>query len=91
MKKHYSLFLTLQPYVNNQHHRSCFRSSKLYNKLDSRDSFEFLNIGFLFMCYFLFLGQDFTHLLRALPLRQAILLVKLFEVPSAEEKQYNLD
>lgn len=48
IENHYSLLLTLQSYVNNYHHKSYFNASKLYNRLDSKDSFEPLNIGFLF-------------------------------------------
>lgn len=48
IEKHYSLFLTLQSYVNNYRHKSYFSPSKLYSKLDSKDSFEHLNIRFLF-------------------------------------------
>lgn len=48
IEKHYSLLLILRSYVNNYHHKSYFNSSKLCNQLDSKDSFEPLNIEFLF-------------------------------------------
>lgn len=83
IEKHYSLLLTLQSYVNNYHHKAIsILPSWLYNQLDSKDSFEPLNIMFLFTMFILFLGQNVTHLLKPLSLCQAVLLVKLLQVPS---------